>query len=297
MKKIVPLGLCILLLSCSGEYQSNEQVMMQSVDTTAAKQPEISDEVIGAILNSIPSPLELSNIIKESGGAYNVGYLNNHANSSKYNSSFKKAVNLGIYGTDLGYINIYNQSKDGLMYIQSIKGLADELSIGHFFDLATIKRLASNSDNIDSLLRITTTNFEKINHFLQEKKRSEQSILILTGGWIEALHISCQVAKLNPNETLMEKIGEQKIILDQLLLLISNYQSDPQMQQLAEELKKLKEVYNTVEITYTYKESTMKEVNGVLVISDESESKIHLNQDQLSQITEITENIRKSLIS
>lgn len=296
MKYLVPLGLCFVLLSCDSNYQSNEQVMMQTSDTVASA-PAISDEAIEAILNSIPSPLELSSIIKESGGTYNMSYLNDYENSSTYNSSFKKAINLGIYSTDLGYINIYSQSKDGLFYINSIKGLADGLSIGHFFDMATIKRLASNSENIDSLLRITTSNFEKINHFLQEKKRAEQSVLILSGGWIEALHIACQVAKLNKNEFLTEKIGEQKIILDQLMLLLSNYEADPQIKALTVELKKLQAVYNTVQITYTYKESTMKEVNGVLVISDESESKIILTDEQLAQITQITENIRKGIIS
>jgi hypothetical protein len=59
---------------------------------------------------------------------------------------------------------------DGIKYITSIKSLADELNIGQFFDVETIGRLAANSKNLDSLLLITTMNFNHINHYLQSHK-------------------------------------------------------------------------------------------------------------------------------
>jgi hypothetical protein len=292
-----PIIFLVAMAGCAGEVKTNEELAMESVqsDSTAAV-PAISDEAIADILNSIPSPLEISTMIKESGGEYSTTILNNYENSKNYNSSYKKAINLGIYSTDLGYINIYGQSKDALTYLSSVKDLADGLNIGHFFDMGTIKRLALNSSNVDSLLIITTGNFEKINQFLQKNKRSEQSVLMLAGGWIEALHISCKVYNQNKNTALREKIGEQKIILDQLMLLLGNYPDDPNIKALQDNFKKLQSVYNTIEITYVYKESKMKEVDGMLVIEDESESKINVTDEHVKSITEITENIRKDII-
>jgi hypothetical protein len=71
-------------------------------------------------------------------------------------------------------------------------------------------------------LLITTKNFNNINGYLQQQKRANLSILILTGGWLEALHITCQVVEKNPNnDALKERIGEQKIILENIMLLLS----------------------------------------------------------------------------
>ena len=280
---------------CSSEVGSNEKIVESTIDSSAAKQQKISDEAIGEIIKSIPSPLEISMLIKESGSNYNNTILNSNSNYSRYNSNFKKALNLGVYGADLGYINIYDEGVDALSYLSSIKSLADGLNIGQFYDFATIKRLASNSKNIDSLLLITTMNFEKINTFLYEQKRSDQCVLILTGGWLEALHISCEVYKSSQKAEILEKIGEQKIVLDQLLLLLSNYNNQPNIKFLYVELEKLKDIYAKVEITYVYHESTAKEVDGVLMIINETESKVNVTAEQVNQISTIIENLRSKV--
>jgi hypothetical protein len=284
----------VLLMGCSQEKSSDENILAVSIDTSASSK-KISDEALGDIMKSIPSPLEISSIIKETGGDYDSKLLNPYENADRYNTSYKKAINLGIYGADMGYINIYNQNKDALSYLSAIKQMADELNIGQFYDFATIRRLASNSNNMDSLLYITTSNFEKINNYLHEKKRSDQSILILTGGWLEALHISCQISQKNQNLKLFEKIGEQKIVLEQLLLLLSNFQEDKNILSLGEDLKGLQKIYNKIEITYTYHESTMKEVDGVLMIVNESEIKVNITEEHVKEITSITESLRNKL--
>jgi len=234
-------------------------------------------------------------LIKKSGNAYDSKILNPENNYSKYNSNFKKALNLGIYGADLGYINIYDKSTDALSYLSSIKTLADELNVGQFYDFNTIKRLASNSDNIDSLLYITTSNFENINNFLYQQKRSDQCVLMLTGGWLEALHISCEVYKKGKKVEIKDRIGEQKIVLSQLMLLLDNYKQQPNINYLYTELQKLKNVYDKIEIVTVYKEPTMKEVDGILTIVDESESKINVTDQQIDEIIKIIEELRSKL--
>ena len=107
-------------------------------------------------------------MLKDAGTQYDYSLLNEPANSSNYNSNFNKAINLGIYGTDLGYANIYEENQDAIQYLNSIKGLANDLSIGQFFDFTTIARLATNSKNLDSLLLITTQNFNSINSYLHQ---------------------------------------------------------------------------------------------------------------------------------
>ena len=298
--RIVCTGLILLLLAaCGSEKKTDEQAFLEGLDSAKTEGPSISEGVIGDILQQIPSPLEISVLLKESGRKYNSSYLNSPDNTSKYNSSFKKALNLGIYGTDLGYTNIYEQNQDGVKYMASIKELANGLNIGQFFDIETIGRLATNSKNLDSLLLITTQNFNSINHYLQTQNRSNLSVLFLTGGWLEALHITCEVAASNPaNQQLQETIGEQKIILENIMLLLSFYkESDPNMASLLTDMGELKSIYDKVNITYTYKESTFEIVDGVMVIKDNSSSSIEITPEDIASIRTTATSIRNKVIS
>ena len=298
--RIVIIGLVLALFTaCGSEKKSDEQAFLEGVDSAKTEGPSISEGVIGDILGRIPSPLEISVLLKESGKKYNGGYLNSPESVSNYNSNYKKALNLGVYGTDLGYTNIYEQNQDGVKYMTSIKTLADGLSIGQFFDIETIGRLATNSKNLDSLLLITTQNFNSINHYLQSRNQSNLSVLFLTGGWVEALNILCEVAAANPtNKEMQETIGEQKIILENILLLLSFYkESDQNMASLLTDMEELKKLYDKVNITYTYSESTFEIVDGVMVIKDNSSSTIQITAEDIANIKALTSSIRNKIIS
>lgn len=301
MKKLFLLSSLALLLFACGESnnQSNEAVLQQMIDSAAnaPQDAKIPEEAVGEILKQIPSPIETSVMIKKAGGSYTKDILNPSENAQNYSTNYKKALNLGVYGADLGYINIYEKSKESLYYLNSIKSMADGLNIGQFFDFETIKRLASNNKNADSLLNITTDNFNKINSFLYEQKRSDQSVLILTGGWLEGLNIMCQIAEKNKNPKLYERIGEQKIIIDQLVLVLSNYDSDSNIKLLNADLKELQKIYGKVQITYTYKESKMEIVDGIPTIVDKSESKVNITDVQVVEIAKLTNSIRNKIVS
>ena len=296
--KALSIGLIVLVLAACSSKKPDDQAFLKSLDSVQTKGTTIDEEVINSILQQIPSPLEISVLLKESGTKYNSNILNTTDNLSKYNSNYKKALNLGVYGTDLGYTNIYEQNQDGIKYLTSIKSLADGLNIGQFFDIETIARLAANSKNLDSLLLITTQNFNSINHYLQTQSRANLSVLLLTGGWIEAMQITCQVAAKDPkNKNLQEKIGEQKIILEQIVLLLSFYKDDENMASLLKDLSDLKVAFDKINIIYTYKESTMKIVDGVAVIEDNSTTTINITDKDIAAITSLTNSIRNKIIS
>ncbi|MGE0587990.1 MAG: hypothetical protein AB7O48_05415 [Cyclobacteriaceae bacterium] len=287
-----------ILVSCGPGKKPDEAAFENSLDSAMKEDSGIDQEVIGSILDQIPSPLEISVLLKESGTKYDKALLNSADNLPKYNTNYRMALNLGIYGTDLGYTNIYEQNQDGIKYLSTIKSLANELNIGQFFDIETIGRLASNSKNLDSLLLITTQNFNAINHYLQAQNRSNLSVLLLTGGWLEAMQVTCQVAAKNPtHKELQEKIGEQKITLEQILLLYSFYPNDENMASLLTDLKELEAAFKEINITYTYKESTMEVVNGVAVIKDNSTTTINITPEDVKNIMTVTNSIRSKIIS
>ncbi|RAV99115.1 hypothetical protein [Pseudochryseolinea flava] len=299
MRIIMLVVLTIFFTACGSGNKSTEGDFETSLDSAQSDAPPLDRAVLGEILQQIPAPLEISVLLKESGQKYNATYLNSPDNLPNYNSNFQKALNLGIYGTDLGYTNIYEQNQDGVKYMGAIKDLADDLSIGQFFDIETIGRLATNSSNLDSLLLITTQNFNNINQYLQTQNRESLSVLLLTGGWLEALHIVSQVSAATPNnKQLRETIGEQKIILENIILLLTFYeQTDQNMASLLKDMKELKALYEKVKITYVYKESTFEIVDGVMVIKDNSTSTIEITEDDVKNIKTLTTTIRNKYIS
>jgi len=298
MQRVLFLSIVLLLFTaCSSEDSvSNEELLKEAAEVNKAPQKKISNEVIGDLIKSIPSPLEISFLIKETNKVYDPTLLNDARNSSMYTTSYNKALNLGIYGTDLGYISLYSHTADAISYISALRNLSDQLGIGQFYDFDQIKHLALNANNVDSLLYLTTKNFEDINNYLHQKNRSEQSVLILTGGWLEALHLSCKIAQKTDNKALLDRIAEQKVIFEQIYLMLDNYAYDPKIEGLVQQMKPLKAVFDQITITYTEKEQKVKEVDGVLSFESERESVVHYNPEQILQIGKLVENIRASVI-
>jgi hypothetical protein len=289
----------LLLTGCGSEKKKlDDQSFEESLRDSSLNVSALNQEMIDGILQQIPSPLEISVLLKESGTRYNGSLLNPSGNFERYSSRYKMALNLGVYGTDLGYTNIYEQGRAGLDYLSAIRSLADGLSIGQFFDLETIGRLAANSKNLDSLLLMTTKNFNEINRYLEEQGRSYQSVLLLTGGWMEAMNITCQTAAGNPeNKELLQTVGEQKIVLEQIMLLLSFYKQDTEISSLFADLESLKSAYEKVVITHTYKEPTMEIVGGVALVKDNSTTSVEISQEDFEKIKSITNSIRTKIIS
>lgn len=298
---IIFIILPIVVWSCgSNSADQDSKAFLDSLEKAQATPVEsaMSADVVNDIIKSVPSPLEMTALIKESGAEFSTSILNNTDNKDKYSSQFKKALNLGAYGADLGYINIYEKTSKAFSYLTAVKSLADELKVGQFFDFNTIKRLAENNTNLDSVIYISTAGFEDMNNYLSSKGRSNISLLILVGGWSEALYIATEVVK-NSNsgsQELIDRIGEQKIVLDDLSLIISAFENDPIIKTLDADLADLKAAYEEVTITYEYAEPEMKEVNGVLTIVDNSTSKIEVSEEQLAKITSSISAFRNKII-
>lgn len=292
------------LFACGGGNKpSAEDItdILEETDTTESSESavSISPEVVQEFIEQIPQPTEIAVVLKNSGAPYNNEYLNKADNVSKYNNSYTKALNLGIYGTDLGYTNIYEKNQDAIFYLNSIRDLADDLSIGQFFQFGTIKRLATQSQNLDSLLLITTQNFNDINAHLQSKKRSNLSVLLLAGSWLEAVYITCKVAEETPgNQRLMEKIGEQKIVCENIKFLLSIYKDkNPFINSLFEDMSKLNEAFEAIQIEVIYGEPRVEIVDGMAVVVDTTEQKIEVTQEDIDRISAIVAEIRSKIVS
>ncbi|GAA4838387.1 hypothetical protein [Algivirga pacifica] len=251
---------------------------------------------IEEILQSIPTPLEISVLIQEVGTVYRRSDLNNPDMVNRYSRTIKKALNLGVYGTDLGYANIYGKNQDALSYLNSVQKLADDLGVGAFFDYQTIKKLAESKGNLDELITQTTLNFEKINTHLRERKREEISVLTLTGGWIEAIYLTAMINERENNDLLKKKIGDQRLVLDRLLLVLDIYNDKDGFADLIKDLTSLQEVYAQIEVIETEGEPEMREEDGVLTVVQGKKTEVKVTDDDIRKITVLLRSLRNKII-
>ncbi|MFW5886217.1 MAG: hypothetical protein ACOCUL_00530 [Bacteroidota bacterium] len=257
---------------------------------------EFHQDAIDDIVQNISSPVEIAALIKSLNIPFSKKYLATTDNIDQYNSSFMKALCLGIYGADLGYLNMYNKTNSSIEYLTAIKKLAEGIKVGQFFDFQLLKRLATNNENLDSLMYISVHSFNEMDHYLRVNKRGNLSSLIITGVWIEGLYLATQVVKENPQEDLAQAIGEQKTILTQLLLILNVYKNDKQFKGLIKDLKDIKNQFDDIKITIEVGEPETIEKDGMLMIIQNEKSIVHINDEQLNNIIKTTELIRNKII-
>ena len=65
----------------------------------------ISKEAMNDIIDNISSPVEMAALIKSTGVPFNQKFLASTKNVDNLSTDFKQALNLGVYGCDLGYLN------------------------------------------------------------------------------------------------------------------------------------------------------------------------------------------------
>jgi len=201
-----------------------------------------------------------------------------------------------MLGVDLGYLNIYGKTGPVVNYITIIKKLAEEMKVGHFFDFNTLKRLASNNSSVDSLMYMSTNSFNQMDAYLRDSDRSNLSALIVAGVWVEGVYLAGQVVKTKPKKEISDRIGEQKIILEDILILLRHYSDDSSFAALISDLEKLSSAYKDVKISYTKGEPEAVEQDGMLIIIQNDTSHVEMTAETLSKIILLSEQVRNNLI-
>ncbi|MFP4289037.1 MAG: hypothetical protein ACLFQS_07245 [Bacteroidales bacterium] len=302
MKKIknilffLPVLLVFFISGCN-QGQKQEAADLLS-DTLVEAAVRLDDSMVGEMISSIPNPVEMSSLLQKSGIVYSQELLNPVSNINNYNTNFKKALNLGVYGTDLVYMNIYDRTIATLKYLGNVRDLASDLRVEQFFDYQTLNRLSESSQSIDSVLFITNSGFDNMSDYLIKQDRSNISVLISYGTWIQSMYIASNVQTVPPKSSVIhQRIGEQKMVLDNMLLLLYTYRQDPNFQELINDLMVLKKEFEDVSISYVYAEPTMEEVDGMIVVVDNSRSEVVISDETLANISRIVKEIRNKIIS
>lgn len=204
----------------------------ESTNNSNLSKDKIAEADKGENLNKkvqykLPSPVELYRLMKNYGTEYEGEVLHNIALADNYITSAEKAVNFGIYASDMAYTSVYEMHEESYSYFKLLKSLAAQLGITEGYNEKIVERLDKNLNNSDSLLQITNDSYWEVCTFLEESDKADILSKILLGGWIESVHIAISsIEKFEAENETVLLITEQSLLLENLINYLKSIKKD-----------------------------------------------------------------------
>ena len=265
---------------------------------TAAVQDSLANAnrimTVGGGMFSIPSPIQTAMLIEKSGAQYDKKFLNDAKKASTYATNFQKALNLGVYGADVGYVTMYDQSQDALKYLGVINKLSDELGVTSAFDENTIKRFEANFGQRDSMLNLVSMSYRSADAFLKDNDRLNVGALIIAGGWLETVYFTTQLAVKSGNKEIINRVGEQKYTLNNIVKMLTPYYDQTEYDALVDELIEMAYDLDAIDIKYTYDEPTVDVASKTTTINSKTE--VVITKEHLKAIADRVEKLRNKIV-
>ncbi len=304
MKKVFNLIIAALLIggfsflqACDDENNDEELQNMES-DSELEVEKQEKAENIRTVLYSIPSPIETAAMVKMSGVDFNNAAMNNPNKVGDYNTTKSQAFNLGVYGSDLAYSSIFEQSQEALQYFSAVKLLSDELGVSGVINDENISRFERNIENRDSLMVFVNEIFWAIDATLVEEDRGYVSAIVMSGGWIEAVYIILKNGNGLEGEDLDRikvLLADQHYSLENILKLISAYEDNSNLLVLSGELSKLNDLFGRI-IKQENSTDVNRDESGKVVIGGQA-NEITISEDLLEQIFTEVNQIRDKYVN
>ncbi len=193
----------------------------------------------------VPSPIELYIFMYNANAKFEKNYLNPIDNHTKYVTKIKKALNLGIYASDLAYCTVFKQNKETFSYFSVTKKIADELGLTEGFDENIVKRIDQNMNNSDSLYQISNDSYALAINFLERQGKEDLLPLMITGAWIESVDLAIKSVKnFNPNNEIVIRIADQGLLLENILELFQYVKNHSEYKEIIDMLLDLQQSYD-----------------------------------------------------
>ena len=240
IKSFLLIGTTALLLgSCGGSKQEEVDASEEDAPSAGVDSQKISAQ---NVFNTIPSRETILALTKQANSEYNIQYLSNTEDVSKYSLESSRALNLGVYGADLNIASIYDQTQESMLYFKCVSIIAKSIGVSNSFDENMGDRMTANQSNRDSTLSIISQAFKSADETLRKNGRPGTSSLLVAGAWTEGLYVACQTAKETKNEPIVKEIFNQNESLNNLIELVEVSKVSEEASYVLIDLKALKKI-------------------------------------------------------
>ncbi len=283
----------IIIVGCVNNTHKNE-IQLEEIQNYNVIQFNAADyKKEDIVFYNLFSPVDLSYLVTKDVSFFNSSLLNPLNNITNYNESVKAALNLGIYGADVSYLWLFNQSQQAHSYLTAIQTLSNQLGIPRDFVDFTYTDAENNADNIDTLINIARSSYYTAEKYLRESGREHTASLILLGGWIETLYIAINMYE-EPNDKITSRIATQKFSANSLYKLMQMSQNDINMSEYFLLIKKLNNLYEEMEIQFPSESLVIDTSKRNIFVAEGA--LINLSNEQIEEIRILTSQIRAHII-
>lgn len=227
----------------------------------------------------IPAPDEMFGFIKKSGLTYNKALINSPQKQSEYTSPLEQTMIFGVYSADLAYTAAYEEFNESIKYFATIQKLAENIGISGAFNEELMNNIKNNLDKPEQLLENSNDSYFSVVDYLEENQQGDKLGIIAASGWLETVYIVANSIDYNKNDAALQRLADQKLTLDNLLMYMENHQDNNDVAAVISMLKELETAYGEVgESEESGSGITLKKTDGKMVLGGGSSPKITQTQ-------------------
>lgn len=284
---ILCLAFCFLINSCKDSpVPAEEHFKYQELKSTK--------EEVSEVIYSMYLPTDMADVFTRSGTNYNPEIPASINDITLYNDPEQIAVMLGIYGVDLTYMKLLGQSIPAAQVYKAIEQLSGKVGIPQSVFRKSSMQLEKYFSNEDSLAAVIEDIYSETDRFFKNNGMKNLAALSLTGGWVEAMYIGVEIFKSDTgNQVMAERLLQQKYSLNSIYTILSNHQESLSVKSYLLMLKKLRRVFDDVEIMYQKEgfsvDTTQKKLQSY-------HARIRYDELTMKEMEKIIPQIREELI-
>jgi len=264
MKKILAgILLPILMISFILVTSCKQRAAEKQKEKAELEQVKTIENQIEENVYPLPTSAEVIKMLTELEVGYIIGISNPVANTKKYFSSTKRAINTGVYGADLSYATLYNMQQQVIDYLDAIRSLVNELNMSKIYNTDLYDSIKKNYDNKDELVRTLTSAFNETYSYLADSDQQPLALLVVGGAWVEGMYLTTHVS-----EAAYQVAGISRVLLEQkksfetYLEITQPYANDPQVSDFVKKLDPIKTVYEGLGTSLT--EQNIKDITEAI---------------------------------
>ena len=226
-------------------------------------------EMARKVLYALPTPIELSFLIREAGIPWNSDLLNDPARASSYLTSQKMALNFGVYFTNMAYAGLFEQTQTVWLYKFALNNLIERMGLQAAININTMQQLEENIHDREMLLRTISGIYADCSAFLDENERYSMTLAVLAGGWVECMHIATSMLDENllaNEDRIKQLVTDQILTFDIMWQAMSDLRESPGVEDLMNSFSGLAQLFDRIGIH--------QEPNTVSIFDDEDVSEI-----------------------
>ena len=288
---LLSITLFSFLVSCAGS-ESTDVLAEESVPEVEV---EVSEDPIDDIFYQVPSPNDLFNVLKDADISYNKDILNDLNVVETLNSKKAKALNFGVFAADLAYVSSLGQIGDASPIFETIRSLSKDLEIENAMNDVIYSRIQDNLDasNPDSLFSLSNETYYKAYAYLDNNDRGDVLGMIVVGGWVEGLNIILNCQDYSDSSEVVQRIADQRLTLENLLVFASRIQNDD-LDNIIAELAPVEELFNGLAVTEDSDFTADESEEGVVVFG--GGSTVSFTEEDFNNLKSIVAGIRASIV-